>query len=485
MNSGKYSSVPSTIKPSQFGDFPKFQVNNSLSEYTRPIRSLVKPSVLLVSVLLVSVLRTSVLERRSILTSFVNEVELPRSRCIGRKFLVYVFLGGKLLSGFAPGTVARLGVGPYPGLHVRAEVTAGQFAKPQMHIQLCVRHRKAIDRFKDIIFLLSNILDDIAVLEIGSSDESALAPLHKFEEFDMPELARHPDFDTFAEQLRHADLTDPAASISLITSRVRHVRVDIDGSQAMAVDSVRFTKNWNTHPPSTTAIARTVNDVFTLDRPLSVGLWFFCEDTFEAHWPKILQDVQHLPNPFADYLANCRAGDYRDLGYANIAEIPDEYRPERPIPATTIFQDNEHRTVALIAGASEELEMHDKRSRFLFDNTLPVVLIEDKFSRWMPEETDLDRHGIMATGCVTHYFGVVALDPDIAGAFPDIGEPFSLYLGAHMPITPCLRQSWPQSSPMLLLCPLFAISIFLNIEQRTPVRTLTKRSTPLWTMKTG
>jgi hypothetical protein len=57
-------------------------------------------------------------------------------------------------------------------------------------------HRQAIDKFKNIIFPLFNILDDIAVLEIDLFDESALAPLHKFEEFDVPELAKHPDFDT-------------------------------------------------------------------------------------------------------------------------------------------------------------------------------------------------------------------------------------------------------------------------------------------------
>ncbi|KAI6769751.1 hypothetical protein HG530_004380 [Fusarium avenaceum] len=41
------------------------------------------------------------------------------------------------------------------------------------------------------------------------------------------------------------------------------------------------------------------------------------------------------------------------------------------------------------------------------------------------------KYGTEARGCVTRYFGVVVLDPDIAGAFPDIGEPFSLYLGAN------------------------------------------------------
>ncbi|CAJ0545529.1 Ff.00g090020.m01.CDS01 [Fusarium sp. VM40] len=65
----------------------------------------------------------------------------------------------------------------------------------------------------------------------------------------------------------------------------------------------------------------------------------------------------------------------------------------------------------------------------------------------MPEETDLDRYGIKASVCATRNFRVFALDPDIAGAFPDIDEPFSLYLGANyanhpMPFTvPTAEQS--------------------------------------------
>ncbi|WZH40348.1 hypothetical protein QYS62_001280 [Fusarium acuminatum] len=242
---------------------------------------------------------------------------------------------------------------------------------PSPHSQLCVRHRKAVDKFKDIIFPLSDILDDIAVLEIDSSEESALAPLYKFEEFDMPELVKHPDFDTFAGQLEHADLSDPAAAISSITNRVRHVRVDIDGSQARRLTQfVSRRIGTPTHPQQQPFL----NDLLTPGRPVSVGPWFSCEDTSEVHQPKILQDVQRLPNPFTGYLANCLAWDYQDLGYANIAEIPDDDRPEHPVPAVMIFQDNEHRTVALVAGASEELEMHDKRSRFLFDKMPPIVL---------------------------------------------------------------------------------------------------------------
>lgn len=158
----------------------------------------------------------------------------------------------------------------------------------------------------------------------------------------MAELVKHPDFDTFAGQLEHTDLTDPAAAIASIPNRVRLVRVEIDGSQARRLTQfVSRRIGTPTHPQQQPLL----NDLLTLARSVSVGLWFSCEDTSEVHWPKILQVVQCLPNSFTDYLANCRAGDYQDPVYANIAEIPDDGRPERPAPAVMIFQDNEHCTL--------------------------------------------------------------------------------------------------------------------------------------------
>ncbi|KAF4985374.1 hypothetical protein FGRMN_11226, partial [Fusarium graminum] len=92
-------------------------------------------------------------------------------------------------------------------------------------------------------------------------------------------------------------------------------------------------------------------------------------------------------------------------GFENIAEIPEGEKPKKSMPPTVIFVDNEHRTI-------------------------PIVFLENIFSRWTPEENYEEMYGIVPDGCVTHYFGVVALDPNIASAFPDVNESFSLYTSA-------------------------------------------------------
>ncbi|KAI6769752.1 hypothetical protein HG530_004381 [Fusarium avenaceum] len=91
--------------------------------------------------------------------------------------------------------------------------------------------------FSYIIFALSDILDDIAVLEIDTSEESAPALLHKFE---------------------HTDLTDLAAAISSITNRIHHVRVDIDGSQARRLTQTKSIARCATTPPSSSKVNSTL-----------------------------------------------------------------------------------------------------------------------------------------------------------------------------------------------------------------------------------
>ncbi|KAF5657096.1 hypothetical protein FHETE_10621 [Fusarium heterosporum] len=134
---------------------------------------------------------------------------------------------------------------------------------------------------------------------------------------------------------------------------------------------------------------------------------------------------------FSPYLENCQLGDYKHLRYDNIAKVPEGDKPKQSMFLTSIFQDNENRTAALVAGAREELEMQDQRSRFLAEQKIPIVVLENTFSRWIPEKNDIDRYGITPNGCVTHYFGVIALDPHISSAFPDVNESFSLFTAAR------------------------------------------------------
>ncbi|KAG5817566.1 hypothetical protein H9Q74_005520 [Fusarium xylarioides] len=240
-----------------------------------------------------------------------------------------------------------------------------------------------------------------------------------------------PSVDGYAEYLVDADLTQPAAAIQFITPNVRLVRLDLDKCDVFTVNNVRFHKDWDRHPATTVAIAKAVRDMLKDNESMfSIGLWFLPEPSFERHWPDILNNVRRLANPFAPYLAKCRNLDYKDLGFANVGEVDEEELPDKPVPKTALFVDNEHRTVTLVAGAREELAMQDKRTHRLYDLHLPVVFFKDTFSQWLPESDDMEKYGMVATGCLTRFFMVMSVDPDIAGALPDIGDSCTIALNA-------------------------------------------------------
>ncbi|KAG5791790.1 hypothetical protein H9Q69_009164 [Fusarium xylarioides] len=235
----------------------------------------------------------------------------------------------------------------------------------------------------------------------------------------------------FRKYLVDADLTQPAAAIQFITPNVRLVRLDLDKCDVFTVNNVRFHKDWDRHPATTVAIAKAVRDMLKDNESMfSIGLWFLPEPSFERHWPDILNNVRRLANPFAPYLAKCRNLDYKDLGFANVGEVDEEELPDKPVPKTALFVDNEHRTVTLVAGAREELAMQDKRTHRLYDLHLPVVFFKDTFSQWLPESDDMEKYGMVATGCLTRFFMVMSVDPDIAGALPDIGDSCTIALNA-------------------------------------------------------
>ncbi|KAM0221101.1 hypothetical protein ACHAPA_003451 [Fusarium lateritium] len=58
---------------------------------------------------------------------------------------------------------------------------------------------------------------------------------------------------------------------------------------------------------------------------------------------------------------------------------PDD-KPDRPVEKVTYLFNAEQRTVALMAGAVEEQEIHDDRAASLIDTPIPAVVIQDPFS---------------------------------------------------------------------------------------------------------
>ncbi|KAG5742727.1 hypothetical protein H9Q70_014549 [Fusarium xylarioides] len=128
-----------------------------------------------------------------------GELVFKMGRSSTNFFHSIITIGDKPLPGFDAATIARLGIGPFPGLHCRTRMSAGQLGRPILHIELCIRHLCNVNKFMDIIVPLDRVLDDVTLVDVESTDDTALSPLYAFEAFDMEGLARQPGHDGYAE----------------------------------------------------------------------------------------------------------------------------------------------------------------------------------------------------------------------------------------------------------------------------------------------
>ncbi|KAG5753045.1 hypothetical protein H9Q72_014477 [Fusarium xylarioides] len=124
-----------------------------------------------------------------------GELVFKMGRSSTNFFHSIITIGDKPLPGFDAATIARLGIGPFPGLHCRTRMSAGQLGRPILHIELCIRHLCNVNKFMDIIVPLDRVLDDVTLVDVESTDDTALSPLYAFEAFDMEGLARQPGHD--------------------------------------------------------------------------------------------------------------------------------------------------------------------------------------------------------------------------------------------------------------------------------------------------
>ncbi|KAH7162187.1 P-loop containing nucleoside triphosphate hydrolase protein [Dactylonectria estremocensis] len=95
---------------------------------------------------------------------------------------------------------------------------------------------------------------------------------------------------------------------------------------------------------------------------------------------------------------------------------------------TESFPSRDHRTVALIAGAAEELYHQRQREDKLFDTTIDACAFADDLSIVQPSDTDLSTYGIAMDGTLFQHQYVAVSLAGIRKACPDIGTRVSLYL---------------------------------------------------------
>jgi hypothetical protein len=295
-------------------------------------------------------------------------------------FHVLMDIDGQLLPGFHPGTVARIGVGPCAGLHVRLQITAGQFSEARIHFQFLVRNGARHENFTELLVPLADLLDGVSLHDISTMNAQAMATLKAFIADDLSELAPQAKAsDVLAELLGDADLTNPANDIQRVSSTVRHMRLDIDWSHVYVIHDAEFDRDWDKHPDAMRRIVSAVRSRLPKRSTTSLAAWFYPEENFNNNWSDVLNNLTAIGNPYADYLVNVRTN-HTDLTFNNLGSILPEDKPTRPVEEVTYFFSAEHRTVALMAGAAEEQEMHDNRAVSLVDIQIPAVVIQDPFS---------------------------------------------------------------------------------------------------------
>ncbi|KAF5559867.1 hypothetical protein FNAPI_4508 [Fusarium napiforme] len=171
--------------------------------------------------------------------------------------------------------------------------------------------------------------------------------------------------------------------------KVRHLRINIDRSEAFIIDNLEFKRNLKIHLSAIASQFRKKSKGF-------LEAWFVQEEAFDRSWPDILADVTQFTKPCADYLMDTRYA-YADLAFRNRGPIDPDDRPDRPNKASTFFISAEHHTVALLASAAKEQEMHDDRASRLLNTPMRAVVWCDEYSTWKPSENDLEKYGIFLT----------------------------------------------------------------------------------------
>ncbi|KAM0200209.1 hypothetical protein ACHAPQ_011201 [Fusarium lateritium] len=207
-----------------------------------------------------------------LVTNDSNQPLFQMKRLTTNWFHALVDIDDQLLSGFHPGTVARIGLGPCAGLKVLVQITAGKFAQAMIHFKFVVRNGDRCEKFTELMVPFAELPDDITLNDIFTEDAKAMETLETFVADDPSELAPQPNAtDVLRELLDDADLTVPARDIQRVSPTVRHMRVDIDWSNVFPVDNAEFDRVWDMHPDTMRGVVSAVRSRFrrSLKNPYS------------------------------------------------------------------------------------------------------------------------------------------------------------------------------------------------------------------------
>ncbi|KAH6971338.1 hypothetical protein EDB80DRAFT_882893 [Ilyonectria destructans] len=105
--------------------------------------------------------------------------------------------------------------------------------------------------------------------------------------------------------------------------------------------------------------------------------------------------LKRRSRPGSGWLAGLTADDVKRLNFDNFT-FDNAVAPEYPTPAAISFVSDAHRTVSLLSGIVEEVEMLRKHTDELFETTLPAVVVDNPATIWKETDRDETIYGIKA-----------------------------------------------------------------------------------------
>ncbi|KAM4063770.1 hypothetical protein HRG_006883 [Hirsutella rhossiliensis] len=101
--------------------------------------------------------------------------------------------------------------------------------------------------------------------------------------------------------------------------------------------------------------------------------------------------------------------------------------PEKPLPPTNSFVNNEHRTIAHVYGAVEERNMREEAADELCKREMTAVAAPDPSNRWCPTRERLEHCGHLLDDVITGHVLIIDQE-DTRDLLPEIGQEVWIYL---------------------------------------------------------
>ncbi|SCN67021.1 uncharacterized protein FFB20_02444 [Fusarium fujikuroi] len=318
------------------------------------------------------------------------------------------------------------GLGPFKGLHVRANIEMGPFVKPTIKLKFVVRHLSQSHLFAEMIIPLDYLVDKPHIVDIDSEDKTSLMPLLSHVPTNLDQLGSSQTVPDPFPSIVPGDDGRPACDIHQATDTIRTLRLDVASQDVIIIKTPSFQEERENHPQTLCSVADDVLGRLVLPSVASIRLWFFPEKTFHDTWWTALENIDRYVQPYTEILHKVRTN-YADLSYGNF-EMADLAHPEKPVPSTNVFVDAEHQTVSVMGGAIEEIVLADELAEKLWESNLQAVVIKDPYTTWESKDDDLQVYGIAADKQPLRWYFIVDLSNGVADMFPDVDIPFKVYI---------------------------------------------------------